>query len=195
MGRRHNRASYYERYKAKCRDEIYSYREALVPLGLLKREEVHRWEEEYPANRPEAGRVRFLQIWAMGGPLAFDVAKHGLWFKHHNVQSTYTVGLATKQGDQTFSYKLELWVRPNPRANGACTRQHTAKGCDAELHDGWDSEYFRKTRRRRRKGRIYARGTVQHCLAEAEKLFRSWEAAARLGARHGPETDHRDVIA
>jgi hypothetical protein len=179
--KRGNRAAYYERYKARCREEICQYREALVALGLLQPRDVPRWDEPYPENRPEAGRVRFLQIWALGGPMQFEAAPFGLWAKHHSVRSTYLIGLATRQGEEVFSYQLNLWVRPGQKADGACTRQHTAKGCDAELHDGWNGEYFRKTRRRSRKGKIFARGTVQHCLSEAERLFRAWDAAARLG--------------
>lgn len=168
-----NRYRNLDAYKAKCREEIYQYREELLGVGHA---EVRNWWAAYPAKRPEAGRVRFLQIWAMGGPVGLEASEFGLRVAGSNIRNTWLLILGSERSDS--SYQLHLWVRPRRTES---TRQHTAKGCDAELHDGWNGEKFRQSKRRVRTGKILYRGTVKQCCEHAATLFKAWDAAQRLG--------------
>jgi len=84
------------------------------------------------------------------------------------------------EAENQHTYMLHLWIRPGGTES---TRQHTKRGCEAELHDGWQSKWMHRQPRKRQ---VIFRGKVSACLDEAKKIFISWEAATRLGGNPEP---------
>ncbi len=175
-----SRVTKHDRDKANAREKIYQYREKLGVHPV----NVRHWAEPYPADRPEAARVRFLQIVAVGGAECYEALLKGLVLRPLNIRNEWLVSNGGYDPDAPGAekYQLHLWIRPR-RYDDLFGRQHTAQHCDAELHDGWSGHKVRANGRRdrKRKGRVIYRGRVSDCLDHAKQLFTVWESTRRLG--------------
>lgn len=171
-----SRATRFDADKADAREQLYKLRESVLGVG---HEAVHRWQEALPEH-PASFRERFLQICALGGALPFEALGYGVTLRPMSHRNEWLVQSLNTDGQ----YQLHLWV--HPKAPRYSTRPWTIHGCDAELHDGWNTDSWRRTRKRVRTGKIIVRGTVRECFEMARQLFTSWDAIARLGGQPEP---------
>lgn len=165
-----NRADRFHREK---RDALYELTGLRVNAGV-EREVLLKLSDNIGPQLLRGTNLEFkehqLIVRAHGGEIPFEAKKLGLKAVPNRIRNDWVL-LA---GD----YRLDLWVRPSATAS---LRKYTKRGCDAEVHHGWDRTDPGQPRRHRRSKRTLFRGTVAQCLEWVTQTFITWDATKRLG--------------